>query len=110
MNFHSLDYLVFLALVLSGYWLLARRKMLRLLIVVVASCLFYMAWQPAYILLLLTSITLDYTAGLGMARARTQRSKRAWLLASLCGNLGLLGTFKYYNFFSSATADALSLF
>jgi D-alanyl-lipoteichoic acid acyltransferase DltB (MBOAT superfamily) len=110
MNFHSLDYLVFLALVLSGYWALARHKMLRLAVVVVASCLFYMAWQPAYIALLLTSITLDYTAGLGMARARSRRTKRAWLLASLCGNLGLLGTFKYYNFFSTATADALSLF
>ena len=110
MNFHSLDYLVFLALVLSGYWALARHRMLRLAVVVVASCLFYMAWQPAYIVLLLTSITLDYTAGLGMSRARSQRTKRAWLLASLCGNLGLLGTFKYYNFFSTATADALSLF
>jgi D-alanyl-lipoteichoic acid acyltransferase DltB (MBOAT superfamily) len=110
MNFHSLDYLVFLALVLSGYWLLARRKMLRLVVVVVASCLFYMAWQPAYIVLLLTSITLDYTAGLAMSRATTQRVRRAWLMASLCGNLGLLGTFKYYNFFASATADTLSLF
>jgi len=37
MNFHFLDYLVFLALVLSGYWLLARRKMLRLVLLVVAS-------------------------------------------------------------------------
>ena len=69
-----------------------------------------MAWQPAYIVLLLTSITLDYTAGLMMSRATTQRVRRAWLIASLCGNLGLLGTFKYYNFFASATADTLSLF
>ena len=91
---------MFLALVLSGYWLLARRKMLRLLIVVVASCLFYMAWQPAYILLLLTSITLDYTAGLGMAR-RAQPAQQARVVArELVGTLGLLGTFKCDNFVS----------
>jgi alginate O-acetyltransferase complex protein AlgI len=110
MHFHSLDYLVFLALVLSGYWLLARHALLRLSLVVLASCVFYMAWQPAYIVLLLTSCLLDYSVGLAMARARGPRSKRAWLLLSLSGNLGLLGTFKYYNFFAVATADMLALF
>jgi D-alanyl-lipoteichoic acid acyltransferase DltB (MBOAT superfamily) len=109
MHFHSLDYLVFLALVLSGYWLLARRPLPRLSLVVLASCVFYMAWQPVYIVLLVTSCVLDYSVALAMARARTQRRKRAWLLLSLGGNLGLLGTFKYFNFFAGATSDALGL-
>jgi D-alanyl-lipoteichoic acid acyltransferase DltB (MBOAT superfamily) len=109
MHFHSLDYLVFLALVLSGYWLLARHGQLRLSLVVLSSCVFYMAWQPAYIVLLLTSCVLDYSVGLGMARANGKRAKRGWLLLSLVGNLGLLGTFKYYNFFAGATRDAFAL-
>ncbi len=110
MHFHSLDYLVFLALVLGGYWLLAQRHIPRLSLVVLSSCLFYMAWQPAYVLLLLTSCVLDYSVGLAMAGARSQRARRAWLLLSLGGNLGLLGTFKYYNFFAAATAQTLALF
>lgn len=105
MHFHSLDYLLFLALVLCGYWLLAAEQLPRLSLVVLASCIFYMAWQPAYILLLLTSCTIDYVAALGMAGAPTRRVRRGWLGLSLAGNLGLLGTFKYYNFFAGATAD-----
>jgi D-alanyl-lipoteichoic acid acyltransferase DltB (MBOAT superfamily) len=109
MHFHSLDYLVFLALVLAGYWLLLHRNGLRIALVVAASCVFYMAWQPLYLVLLLTSATLDYSVGLAMARAQSKRRKRGFLLLSLCGNLGLLCTFKYYNFFAGATADGLAL-
>ena len=109
MHFHSLDYVVFLALVLGGYWLLARYSVPRLSLVVLASCVFYMAWQPAYVVLLLTSCLLDYSVALAMAAARDKRRRRAWLALSLTGNLGLLGTFKYYNFFAGATADALAL-
>ncbi len=68
-----------------------------------------MAWQPYYIVLILASSVLDFVAGGRIARARTQREKTAWLVASLAGNLGLLGAFKYFNFFSQAVADTLSL-
>jgi alginate O-acetyltransferase complex protein AlgI len=108
MNFHSLDYLLFLALVLCGYWLLARRQMFRLLLVIVASCVFYMAWQPQYIALLLAATVVDFGAGRAIASAKTQRAKQGWLAMSLVANLGLLGAFKYYNFFAGATADLLA--
>jgi D-alanyl-lipoteichoic acid acyltransferase DltB (MBOAT superfamily) len=52
---------------------------------------------------------LDYVAGKGIHEARTKQGRRAWLGVSLVGNLGLLGTFKYFNFFSQATADILGL-
>jgi D-alanyl-lipoteichoic acid acyltransferase DltB (MBOAT superfamily) len=110
MHFHSLDYLVFLGCVLAGYWLLADRQIPRLLFVAAASCIFYMAWQPQYMVLLLLSTLLDFCVGLGIERARTQRGKRAWLAISLTGNLGLLGTFKYFNFFSGAVASGLRAF
>jgi len=107
MHFHSLDYLFFLGVVLAGYWLLAGRGLLRLWLVVLASCAFYMAWQPEYIALLLFSTVLDFCVGRGIGAAQTQRGKRAWLALSLVGNLGLLGTFKYFNFFSGAIAQTL---
>jgi alginate O-acetyltransferase complex protein AlgI len=109
MNFHSLDYLVFLTLVLCGYWLLVRHQLLRLLLVVVASCVFYMAWQPIYIVLLMTSVVLDYTLALVIASTPNPTLKRVWVGVSLSVNLGILGLFKYFNFFASATADTLEL-
>src|SRR5690606_15813645 len=68
-----------------------------------------MAWHPAYIVLILGSTVLDFVAGLQIHHARSSRAKRAWLLLSLVGNLGLLATFKYYNFFAGAVTDGLSL-
>ncbi|MFW6087504.1 MAG: MBOAT family O-acyltransferase, partial [Myxococcota bacterium] len=102
-------YILFLAVVVLGYWLLHRLNLLRLAFVFLASCLFYMAWHPAYIGLILFSTILDYTVGLRIHAARSDHAKRAWLTLSLVGNLGLLGLFKYFNFFAGAVTDGLGL-
>jgi D-alanyl-lipoteichoic acid acyltransferase DltB (MBOAT superfamily) len=86
-----------------------RGAWLRMLFVFVASCAFYMAWNPAYIGLILFSTLLDYTVGLRIHASEAPRHKKAWLMVSLLGNLGLLGVFKYFNFFGRATADVLGL-
>ena len=109
MLFNSLDYLIFLVLAVGGYWALLRLNLLRFLFVFLASCLFYMAWHPAYIGLILASTVLDYVAGLRIHASKTLGTRRAWLAASLVGNLGLLGTFKYFNFFSEAVRDTLAV-
>jgi D-alanyl-lipoteichoic acid acyltransferase DltB (MBOAT superfamily) len=109
MNFNSLDYFVFLGFALCGYWL-ARRQGIRLGFLVGASCVFYMAWNPAYLFLVLMSVTVDYVAGLKMASAPNPNLRRAWLAASLTVNLGLLGLFKYYNFFAGTFIDLGALF
>lgn len=109
MLFHSPDYLLFLVLAVAGYWALHRLNLVRLLFVFLASCAFYMAWSPAYIGLILGSTLLDYAAGLGIDRAKGARGRRAWLVLSIVGNLGVLGTFKYFNFFSGAVRDGLAL-
>jgi D-alanyl-lipoteichoic acid acyltransferase DltB (MBOAT superfamily) len=108
-SFATVDYVLFLVAAVVGYWALVRLDLLRLLFVFVASCLFYMAWHPAYIGLILASTTLDYVVGLRIHGARTTRARRAWLSASLVGNLGLLGTFKYFNFFSEAVGDVFGI-
>ena len=110
MLFNSVDYILFLALAVVGYWALSGRAQLRIVFVFVASCLFYMAWHPAYIVLILGSTIVDYIAGLRIHASESQRTKKAWLITSLTVNLGLLGIFKYFNFFSEASGDLLRLF
>lgn len=114
MLFHSLDYILFLAISVSVFWLLSEqggsqalrrvahglRTAPRVFWLFVVSCLFYMGWSRVYIVLILGSTVLDYVAGLMIHRADSKRGKRAWLAASLTGNLGLLFAFKYHNFFA----------
>lgn len=126
MPFHSLDYMAFLALTLGGFWALrrwgierevadpeapgrirVRGSWLRLLFLFLASCVFYMAWNWRYIALILASTCLDYLVGIGLDVTRSPQRRKALLAASLIGNLGLLGVFKYYNFFIGATQAAL---
>ena len=110
MLFNSLDYILFLGIAVAGFWLLARHAQLRIIFVFVASCLFYMAWHPAYIVLILGSTVIDYVVGLRIHATENAKARKRWLLVSLVSNLGLLGVFKYFNFASQATADVLWLF
>jgi alginate O-acetyltransferase complex protein AlgI len=110
MLFHSFDYFVFLVLSVAVYWALFRYTLLRVLFIFIASCLFYMAWNPAFIALIFLSIGVDYFAGGAIFNTDNQRVKKAWVTASIVFNLGLLGTFKYFNFFASATKDVLGIF
>lgn len=64
----------------------------------VASCVFYMAFMPVYILILFFTIIIDYIAGL-MIEASTGRKRKVFLIVSIFANVGVLAVFKYYNFF-----------
>ena len=107
MLFNSRDYMLFLTLAVAGYWLLFRYGLGRLVFLLGASCLFYMAWHPAYIVLILGSAVLDYTAGLKIAGSDDGLVRKRWLTLSLTGNLGLLGVFKYFNFFAGAVTEGM---
>ncbi|MBK8593194.1 MAG: MBOAT family protein [Sandaracinaceae bacterium] len=109
MLFNSLDYFVFLALAVAGFWALARHRVARLAFIVVASCLFYMAANPKYILLVLLSTVVDYVIGLRLGDTEDERKRRVLLVCSLVFNLGILAVFKYFDFWSSATASMASL-
>ncbi|MBW2273678.1 MAG: MBOAT family protein [Deltaproteobacteria bacterium] len=97
MLFNSLTFLVFLAAVLALHRLpLAwRTKKLNLLL---ASYLFYAAWNPPFIVLLWISTVTDWLVGRRLAREARPRRRRLLLLVSLGVNLGLLGYFKYAGF------------
>jgi len=107
MLFNSPDYLLFLTLAVAGWWLLAHKGLLRIGLMFVASCAFYMAWRPEYIGLILGSTVLDWIVGARIHAAKEKRIKRRWLALSLAGNLGMLFTFKYYNWFAIEIAESL---
>ena len=105
MSFNSGAFLIFLPAVTTVYWLLPHRG--RKYWLLASSYFFYMYANPALILLLLASTAVDYCCGLGIERFRGRRGvMRALLLASVCVNLGLLFTFKYFDFFAG-TVNAL---
>ena len=102
MLFQSFDFLLYFPLVAGIYFLLPVK--FRWIWVLLASYGFYMFWNPWYILLLIGSTLTDYAAALAIARARSSSRKKQWLALSLTINLGLLGLFKYYNFFAEQFA------
>ena len=87
MLFNSFQFLLFFPVVVSVYFLLPGRW--RWLHLLVASYLFYMAWEPAYALLMLASTVADFFAAQRLHRAEGN-ARRAWLGVSLAVNLGLL--------------------
>ena len=128
MLFASFDFLLFFAPVFLGFWMLRDRPMARTALLLAASYFFYMASArppdgslptPWYFVgLLAFSTVLDYVVSAKIhaldsdldspevARAEQARAlRKRWLLLSLVGNLGLLGYFKYTNFFLEAFTD-----
>ncbi len=105
MNFASPAFAVFLPLVLGGYFLLPTRAH-KYRFLLAASWFFYMSWNPWFIWVILLTSGVDYTAGLLIESAKTNRQRRAWLLVSIVSNLGLLAGFKYAHF---AVANSLAL-
>lgn len=94
MIFHSLNYLVFLVVVLGLYWSLPRRAQNFLLLF--ASYLFYGWEHPWFLPPLWASTLVDYSCALGMERF--PRWRRVFLITSIAGSVALLATFKYYGF------------
>ena len=110
MLFNSFEYAVLLATVFLAYWGLARLRALRLLVLLAASYLFYAWWSPYYLVLIVGSSLLDYWVGGAVHRETDETRRRRLLLVSLVGNLGLLATFKYFNFFADSVAVGLEHF
>ncbi len=99
MSFASTAFVVFVPLVFSVYWL-ARSREQQNALVIAASYVFYSWWDYRFCVLILASSLVDFTIGLRL-RATTRASTRQALLGcSLVANLGVLGAFKYLDFFA----------
>lgn len=108
MLFTSTIFIVFFGLVVGAYFSVPQR--LRWGVLLAASYVFYMWWEPAYAVLIFGSTVVDYVAALMMDRAVEPRRRKALLAVSLTANLGLLFLFKYYDFFRASLASALGPF
>jgi D-alanyl-lipoteichoic acid acyltransferase DltB (MBOAT superfamily) len=107
MLFNSLEFAIFFPIVAAMYFMLPQR--FRTVHLLAASCVFYMAFIPAYILILALTIAIDYTAGLYLEKT-TGRARR-WLLAgSVFATCLVLFVFKYFYFFTSNVIGLAGLF
>ncbi|MFZ0430453.1 MAG: MBOAT family O-acyltransferase [Acidobacteriota bacterium] len=105
MLFNSWEYWLFFLIVLPLFYSSPLR--IGRYVLLAASYFFYMWWNPKFILLILASTLIDYFCGRALPRLR--RYRRLVLVVSLASNLGLLGFFKYYNFFASSLSAMFGL-
>jgi alginate O-acetyltransferase complex protein AlgI len=107
MLFTQIEFLCLLAVSLF-FLLLVRQNRARKVYLLLASYYFYAHWDVRFLGLILISTVTDFLVGKGLARAHNPRSRRLLLLISLGVNLGLLGVFKYANFFIDSLAPLLA--
>jgi D-alanyl-lipoteichoic acid acyltransferase DltB (MBOAT superfamily) len=104
MLFNTFQYWIFFLIVVALFY--AVRFRLGKLMLLCASYIFYMWWDPRFIVLILTSTVVDYFLGIWLETASGRR-KKFLLVVSLAVNLGILGFFKYYDFFAGSLAALL---
>ena len=109
MTFDSLTFVVFLAAIFGGYWSV-RSWTARKIFLLAASYLFYAAWNPFFVLLIIATTGFDWLASHWMDRAQHPSYRKAILASSIAINLGALGFFKYAQFFSDNAVDLLHVF
>ena len=105
MLFDSGIFVVFFLSFALLYWLVRRSIAERNLLIVVASCVFYGYWDVRFLGLLLITATVDFTVAYHLDKVQEVRRRKTLLVASLVGNFGVLGYFKYYNFFVESMAE-----
>ena len=100
--------LAFLPLVLCG-WYLIRSYRAKLAFLTAMSYVFYGWLDYRFVALMLASTLLDYHCGRKIAETNSPATRKRWLICSIAGNLGSLGFFKYYGFFTQSCADLLAV-
>ena len=98
-----------LVAVLVAFVALMRMKRLRLLFIVASSYVFYAHWDWHFLPLIWGSSTIDWWLGQKIGKSDDPRRRRAWLMATVCVNLGALGLFKYWNFGIDSARAALDV-
>ncbi|PNQ73889.1 membrane-bound O-acyltransferase family protein [Hanstruepera neustonica] len=109
MLFNSIDFVIFLPIVFLLYWFVTNRNLkLQNLFLLIASYVFYGWWDWRFLSLIIFSSLVDYTIGNLMGQSKSGLKRKSLLILSLCVNLGLLGVFKYYNFFAESFEQAFT--
>ena len=100
MLFNSFEFMAFLPIVFLLYWFVFRGRKWQNLLVVIASYLFYGWWDWRFLFLIALTSLFSFGSGLLIEHFDGQRRRqRVVSAANIVLNLGILGVFKYYNFF-----------
>lgn len=111
MLFNSLDFALFLPIVFVLYWFVTAKNLkLQNLLIVAASYVFYGWWDYRFLSLIIFSTVVDYLVGQALTKETKITRRKVFLWISICTNIGLLGFFKYYNFFQENFIEAFSFF
>ena len=111
MLFNSIDFALFLPIVFILYWFVTNRNLIsQNLLLLIASYFFYGWWDWRCLLLLIIISTSNYFVGKWIDRNDLNNKKKIWFTAGLVINIGILGIFKYYNFFVDSFVNLISLF
>ena len=111
MLFNTVDFAVFLPIVLLLYWSVFKNSLrLQNIFIVLVSYFFYACWDWRFLGLIFLSSLVDYTIGLQFNKPLSQKYKKYLLGFSVLFNLGLLFTFKYFNFFIDTFTNVFSFF
>ncbi len=115
MLFNSLVFVGFFLVVYGLYLALMRRLRWQNALLLVASYVFYGYWDWRFLSLILISTVVDYTIGLALGATEPgteegDRRRKRLVTTSVAVNLGILGFFKYFNFFADSLVDLLHLF
>lgn len=109
MLFNSIDFALFLPIVFLLYWFVTHKKLnYQNALIVAASYVFYGYWDWRFLLLILFSTVVDYLVGLGLSKTNKASNRKLLLYTSIGVNLGVLGYFKYCNFFITNFIAAFS--
>ena len=109
MLFNSLEFFIFLTLVFVLYWFVINSNLdAQNAFLVVASYFFYGCWDWRFLGLIIISSTVDYIIGLSIYNSKNTSKRKLLLMLSIFTNLGILGFFKYFNFFIDSFNALLS--
>ncbi|OHX65548.1 MBOAT family O-acyltransferase [Flammeovirga pacifica] len=111
MLFNSIEFAIFLPIVFILYWFCTKENIkAQNILLLIASYVFYGWWDWRFLSLIAFSSFIDFSIGKKIGKTVDPKARKWLLKASLFVNLGLLGLFKYYNFFVESFAEAFTIF
>ena len=110
MLFNSIEFVIFLPIVFILYWFFTHKNIKsQNILLLFSSYFFYGWWDWRFLILIVFSSSIDYIVGLKLQTSEKESTRKQLLFLSLFINLGFLGFFKYFNFFSESFAHAFTL-
>lgn len=108
MLFNSIAFLVFLPIVFIAYWFVFKQRKAQNIVILIASYYFYGCWDWRFLSLIILSTLVDYLIGIQLQKNEVAKKRKQLLWISILMNLGMLGVFKYYNFFMANWIELLN--